>query len=292
MEFGDNIMHFKIYNSVKKSSPSSASVHCIDLIHSHTSVHVPSTTSFDATAISHTCTDYDDGTCSICVEIEACLHDSAWDSKLICENCTNSIMCSACTEIENYLHGHVTVSENLIDDSCVTSTRLECTPLISKSTFLSNFIDEQLERHSDIDSMLQALSEIDVLVDFLTCIDCVNGVCSACAEINATIADPSPIPNGVIPFVEEVDCHDEFTVDRFDDHEAYLDVIHGALFDQREVVEHDPIHQLIIEQTVDENPPLKPPDLEEFDLSNILTQDVLVFSDVSGFDAILRPIST
>jgi len=38
--------------------------------------------------------------------------------------------------------------------------------------------------------------------------------------------------------------------------------------------------------------PPKPPDLEEFDLSNILTQDVLVFSDVLGFDSILRLIST
>jgi len=159
-------MHFKIYVLVKESSPSSASVHSIDLIHPHTSMHVPSTASFDATAISHTCTDCDDGTCSICVEIEACLHDSALDSKLTCEICTNSIMCSACTEIENYLHGHVIVSENLVDDLCVTSTRLECTPLISKSTFLSNFVDEQLEKHSDIDSMLQAFTEIDLSVDF------------------------------------------------------------------------------------------------------------------------------
>jgi len=168
MEFGDNVMHFKIYDSVKESSPSSASVHSIDLIHPHTSIHVTSTTSFDATAISHTCTDSDDGTCSICVEIETCLHDSALDSKLISKICTDSIMYSACAEIENYLHGHVTVSENLVDDSCVTSTRLKCTPLISKSTILSNFVDEQLEKHSNIDSMLQAFTEIDMSVDFLT----------------------------------------------------------------------------------------------------------------------------
>jgi len=232
IEFGDNIMHFKIYDSVKESFPSSAFVHCIDLIHLHTSMHVPSTVSLDAVAISHTCTNCDDGTCSICVEIETCLHDSALDSKLTCENCTDSIMCSACTEIENYLHGHVTVSENLIDDSCITSTRLECTPLISKSTFLSNIVDEQLERHSDIDSMLQALSKIDVSVDFLTCIDCVDGVCSACAEINAAIANPPPIPNGVTHYVEEVAHNDDkFTVSRLDDHEVDLDVIHGAFFD-------------------------------------------------------------
>jgi len=174
MEFGNNIMHFKIYDSVKESSPSSASVHSIDLIHPHTSMHVTSTTSFDATAVSHTCTDCDDGTCSICVEIETCLHDSALDSKLTCEICTDSIMCSACTKIENYLHGHVTVFENLVNDSCVTSTRLECTPLISKSTFLSNFVDEQLEKHFDIESMLHAFAKIDVSIDFLTCIDCVD----------------------------------------------------------------------------------------------------------------------
>jgi len=116
VKFGDNIMHFKIYDSVKESSPSSASVHSINLIHSHTSMHVTSTTSFDATSISHTCTDCDDGTCSICVEIETCLHNSALDSKLTCKLCTDSIMFFACAEIQNYLHGHVTVSENLVDD--------------------------------------------------------------------------------------------------------------------------------------------------------------------------------
>jgi len=292
MEFGDNIMHFKIYDSVKESSPSSASVHSIDLRHPHTSMHVTSTASFDAIAICHTCTNCDYGTCSICVEIETCLHDSALDSKLTCEICTDSIMCSACVEIENYLRGHVTVSKNLVDDSCVTSTRLECTPLIAKSTFLSNFIDEQLEKHSDINSMLQAFSEIDVSVDFLTCIDCVNGVCSACAEINTAITDP-PIPNGVMHYVEEVDHNDKFTVDRLDDHEVAMDVIHGVFVDHGEVVEHDPIHQLTIVQTVDENPPPKPPDLElEFDLSNILTRDIPVFYDVSGFDTIIRPLFT
>jgi len=91
MEFGDNIMHFKIYDSVKESSLSSTSVHSIDLIHPYTSIHVTSTSSFDAT-VSHTCIDCDDSTCSICVEIVACLHDHALDSKLTCEICTNSIM--------------------------------------------------------------------------------------------------------------------------------------------------------------------------------------------------------
>jgi len=280
-------------NSVKESSPSSAFVHSIDLIHPYTSMHVTSTTSFDATAISHTCTDCDDGTCSICVEIETCLHDSALDFKLTCEICTDSIMCFACTEIENYLLGHVTVSKNLIEDSCGTSTRLECTPLISKSTFLSNFVDEQLEKHSDIDSMLQAFTKIDVSVDFLTCIDYLDGVCSACAEINIAIANPPPILNGVIPYMEEVDHNDdEFTISRLGDHEVYMNVIHRAFFDHGEVVEHDPTHQLTIMQTVDETPSPKLPDLEEFDLSNILTQDILVFYDVSGFDAILRPLFT
>jgi len=165
--------------------------------------------------------------------------------------------------------------------------------LISKSTFLSNFVDEQLEKHSNIDSMLQAFFEIDVSLDFLTCIDCVNGVCSACAEINTAIADPSPIPNNAIYYVEEVNHNDEFTVDRFDDHEVDMDVIHGAFVDHGEVVEHDPIHQLTIVQTVDENPPPKPPDLElGFDLSNILTHDIPVFYDVSGFNAIIRPLFT
>jgi len=291
--FGDNIMHFKIYDSVKESSPSSASVHSIDLIHPHTSMYMTSTASFDATAISHTCTNCDDGTCSLCVEIAACLHDSALDSKLTYEICTDSIICYAFSEIENYLHGHVTVFENLVDDSCATSTRLECTPLISKSTFLSNFVDEQLEKHSDIDSMLQAFTEIDVLVDFLTYIDCVNGVCSACVEINTAIADPPPIPNSAIHYVEEVDHNDdEFIVSRLEDHEVDRNVIHRAVVDHGEVVEHDPIHQLTIVQTMDETPPPKPPDFEEFDLSNILTQDISVFSDILGFDQILRPFST
>jgi len=302
MEFGDNIMHFKIYDSVKESSPSSTFVHSIDLIHPHTSMHVTSTVSFDATAaaISHTCTDCDDGTCSVCVEIETCIHDSTLDSKLTCEDCTDSIMCFACTEIENYLHGHVTVSENLVsenlvdDDSCVTSTRLEYTPLISKSTLLSNFVDEQLEKHSDIDSILQAFIDCDVSVDFFTCIDCVDGICSACAEINLAIADPPLIPNGITHFVEEIDHNDnELTVDRFDDHEADMDV--HAFVDHGEVVEHDPIHQLTIVQTVAEIPPPKPPDLDlelEFDLANMLTHDISMFTDGSGFEAIQRLVST
>jgi len=307
MEFGDNIMHFKIYDSVKESSPSSASVHSIDLIHPHTSMHVTSTastTSFDAsaTAISHTCIDCDDGTCSICVEIETCLHDSAMDSKLTCENCTDSIMCPVCTEIEKYLHGHVTVSEisvyeNLVsekvDDACVTSTRLECTPLIPKSTFLSNFVDEQLEKHSDIDSILQAFTDCDVSIDFLTCIDCVDGICSACAEINAAIADPPPIPNGAIHYVEQVTHnYDEFTISRLDDHEADMDVIHRAIVDHGDVVEHDPIQQLTIMQIVAEIPPPKPPDLEEFNLSNILTHEISMFNDDSGSEAIQRLVFT
>jgi len=203
-------------------------------------------------------------------------------------------MCSAYTKIENYLHGHVTVSENLVDDSCVTSTRLECTPLISKSTFLSNFFDEQLEKYSNIETMLQAFSEIDVSIDFLNCIDCVDGVCSAYAEITTAIADPPSIPNGVIHYVEEVDRNDdEFNIYRLEDHEVAIDVIHGAFVDHGEVVEHDPTHQLTIMQLVDENPPPKPPDLElEFDLSNILAHDIPVFYDVLGFDAIIRPLFT
>jgi len=93
MEFGDNIMYFKIYDLMKESSPSpfSAFVHSIDLIHPYTSMHLTYTALFDDIAVSHTCIDCDDGTCSICVEIEACLHDSALDSKLTCEICTDSI---------------------------------------------------------------------------------------------------------------------------------------------------------------------------------------------------------
>jgi len=83
MEFGDNIMHFKIYDSMKESCSSVASVHSIDLLYPHTSMHVTSSASFDAT-VSHTCTDCDDSTCSICVEIVACFHDGALDSKLTC----------------------------------------------------------------------------------------------------------------------------------------------------------------------------------------------------------------
>jgi len=93
--------------------------------------------------------------------------------------------------------------------------------------------------------------------------------------------------------VEEVDHHAEFTVHRFDDHEVDIDVIHGAFAHHGEVVEHDPIHQLIIMQIVDKNPPPKPHDLElESDLSNILTHDIPMFYDVSGFDAIIRPLFT
>jgi len=106
--------------------------------------------------------------------------------------------------------------------------------------------------------------------------------------------DPPPIPNGAIHYVEEVDHNDdEFTVSRLEDHEVDMNVFHGAFVDYREVVEHDPIHQLTIVQTADENPPPKPPDLElEFDLSNILTHNISVFYDVSGFDAIIRPLFT
>ena len=289
MEFGDNIMHFKIYDSMKETL-SSASVHSIDLIHPHTSMHVTSTASFDPIA-SHTCTTCDDGTCSICVEIATSLHDSALDSKLKCEVCTDSVMCSICAEIENYLHRHVANSENLVDDSVVTSTRLECTTLIIESTFLSNFVDEQLEKYSDIDSILQAFIAIDVSVDSFTCIDCVDGVCSACAEINTAIANPPPIPNAVINYVEEVGSNDDLIVYGLDDHQIDMDVIHRAFVDHEEMVEHDPIHQLTIVQTLEETPPPKPPDLE-IDLSNILNHDMLIFYDISGFDVILRPVPT
>jgi len=88
-----------------------------------------------------------------------------------------------------------------------------------------------------------------------------------------------------------MDHNDEFIVDRLDDHEVHIDVIHGTFVDHGEVVEHDPIHQLTIVQTVDETPPPKPLDLE-FDLSNILTHDISVFYDVLGFDAIIRPLFT
>jgi len=102
----------------------------------------------------------------------------------------------------------------------------------------------------------------------------------------------SPIPNGVTHFVEKIDHNDdELTVDRFDDHETDLDD-HGAIVDHGDVVEHDPIHQLTIVQTVAETPPPKPPELEEFDLANILTHDILMFYDISGFDGIRRPVFT
>jgi len=198
------------------------------------------------------------------------------------------ILLYACAEIENNSHKHVTVSENSVDDSCVTSTRLECTTLVTKSTFLHNFVDEQLEQHFDIDSMLQAFAKIDVSVNSLSCTDCVDGVCSACAEINIAIADPPPIPNDVIHYIEEVDHNDDFTVYRLDDHEVDMDVTYGAFDDHGEVVEHDPMHQLTIVQRVEEVPPPKPPDFE-IDFSN---HDTLVFCDILRLDRMIRLIFT
>jgi len=109
-----------------------------------------------------------------------------------------------------------------------------------------------------------------MLVDFLSCIDCVDGVCSACVEINTAITDPSPIANGVVHYVEEVDHNDEFIVYKLDNHDVDMDVTHRAFVGHGEVVEHDAMHQLTIVRTVEETPPLKPHNLE-IDLSTFLT---------------------